>query len=103
MRLSEPCNRGVLKTAHHALVFLNELTGIQVQDRPTSTQLYMVIYRELRAAALLGRPSKQAPRMHVSMLRVLEKVVKDTGLLPFIRVYAWWMLVQSWDLAVLGS
>ena len=40
VRLSEPCNRGALKTAHHALVFLNELTGTQVQDRPTATELY---------------------------------------------------------------
>ena len=44
LRLSEPCNRGALKSTHHSLVFLNELTGTQVQDRPTSNQLYMVIF-----------------------------------------------------------
>ena len=96
MRLSEPCNRGALKTAHHALVFLNELTGTQVQDRPTSTQLYSVIYRELLTAALPSRASKQAPRMLVSMLSALENVVLCQQVLPFVRVYAWWILVQNW-------
>ena len=36
MRLSEPCNRGALKTAHRAFVFLNELTGTQEQDQAGS-------------------------------------------------------------------
>ena len=34
--------------------------------------------------------------MFVSMLRALEKVVTDLGMLTFVRVYAWWMLVQNW-------
>ena len=91
LRLSEPCNRGALKSTHHSLVFLNELTGTQVQDRPTSNQLYMVIYKELLATALPGRPSKQAPRMCVTMLGALENVVTDAGLLPFVRV------IQNWE------
>ena len=90
VRLSEPCNRG----AHHALVFLNELTGTQTQDRPTSTKLYSVTNRELLATALPGRPSKQAPRMFVSMLRALEKGRDGLGHVPFVRVHAWWMPVQ---------
>ena len=96
VRLSEPCNWGALKSTHHSLVFLNDLTGTQVQDRPTSNQLCIVIYKELLAAALPGRPSKQAPRMYVTMLRALENVVTDAGLLPFVRVYAWWVLIQNW-------
>ena len=61
MRLSEPCNRGALKTAHRAFVFL--------QDRPTSSPLYGVIYKELLATALPGKPSKQAPRFLVTLLQ----------------------------------
>ena len=96
MRLSEPCNRGALKTAHHALVFLSELTGTQVQDQPTATQLYSVICRELLTAALPGRASKQAPTVLVSMLSAVENVVTNQQVLPFVRVYAWWVLVQNW-------
>ena len=103
-RLSETCNRAALKTPHHALVFPGELAGTQPQDRPTSTKLYSVVFRELLATALPGRPSKQAPRMFVSMLRALEKVVTDMGhaLLP-TRV----RLVEAGpnlgNVAVLGS
>ena len=96
MRLSDPCKRGALKTAHHALVFLNELTGTQPQDWPTSTKHYPAPHRELLATALPGRPYKQAPRMFVSMLRALGKFMTDLGMLPFVLVYAWWMLVQNW-------
>ena len=55
-----------------------------------------MIFKELLAAALPGKPSKQAPRFFVTMLTALEKDVTDAQTLPFIRVYAWWMLVQSW-------
>ena len=34
--------------------------------------------------------------MYVTMLRALENVVADAGLLPFVRVYAWWVLIQNW-------
>ena len=81
-RLSETCNRAALKTPHHALVFPGELTGTQPQDQPTSTKLCSVIFRKLLATALPGRPSKQAPRIFVSMLRALEKVVTDMGHAP---------------------
>ena len=30
------------------------------------------------------------------MFKALEKVVTDPRILPFLRVYAWWMLMQNW-------
>ena len=71
-------------------------------DRHTGTRpsdfipLYSVFYKGLLATALPGRPSKQAPRFHVTMLEALEKVVTDPRILQFLRMYALWMLVQSW-------
>ena len=83
--------------------FLNELTGTQTQDQPTSTKLYSVTYRELLATALPGRPSKQAPRMFVSMLRALENVVTDLGMLLHKRVRLVDASPVLGNVAVLGS
>ena len=46
-KLSEPCNRGALKNTNAAFVFLDEVTGTEESQRPTSAELYQVIFREL--------------------------------------------------------
>ena len=61
MRLSEPCTRGALQQAHFGISFLEEVCGVQKQDRITHTQLHEVIYAELLASAIPGKPLKQAP------------------------------------------
>ena len=34
--------------------------------------------------------------MYVSMLKSIELLVVDSNVLPFIRVYSWWVLLQNW-------
>ena len=64
----------------------------------------MVIYKEMLAAALPGRPSKQATRLYVTMLRALENVVTDAGLLPLrTSVHLVGIDPELGNFAVLGS
>ena len=58
--------------------------------------MYEVVFRELLSQASPGKPSKQAPRMHASMLQGLEGLVCDKRALPYVRLYGWWLLVQNW-------
>ena len=96
VKLEEPCNRGSLKNAHQAYSFLEEMAGVPADQRFTNSQLYQVVYQELLASALPGRPSKQAPRMLVSVLAALEPVVVDQDTPQYLRVFAWWLLLQAW-------
>ena len=95
-RQSEPCTRGALKGAHKALVFMAVVAGVTAQSRFTTSSLYLVIKKELLSNAIPGRPTKQAPRMFMSMLAALEELTVDDKALPYYRVYAWWILLQSW-------
>ena len=96
LRLSEPCNRGALKNTNEAFGFLEEVTGMPEAQRRTSNELYQVVYREIRSSALPGKPSKQAPRMLVTIIEALERCVVSAQVAPYLRVYAWWVLVQNW-------
>ena len=58
--------------------------------------LYTVIYKEILSSALPGRAKKQAPRMLISMIAALEKVVVGSGAPPYFRIFAWWLLLQNW-------
>ena len=62
----------------------------------TGTQVYAIIQREILANTLPGRLSKQAPRMLIGMLAMLEELIMNDRSLVYHRVYAWWNLVQSW-------
>ena len=95
-RQSEPCTRGALKGAHKALVFMEEVAGVTAQARITTSSLYLVIQKELLANSIPGRPTRQAPRMFMSMLAALEELTVNDKALPYYRVYAWWILLQSW-------
>ena len=95
-RQSEPCTRGALKGAHKALVFMEEVAGVTAQARITTSSLYLVIQKKLLANSIPGRPTRQAPRMFMSMLAALEELTVNDKALPYYRVYAWWILLQSW-------
>ena len=95
-RQSEPCTQGALKGAHKALVFMEEVAGVTAQARSTTSSLYLVIQKELLANSIPGRPTEQAPRMFLSMLAALEELTVDDKSLPYYRVHAWWILLQSW-------
>ena len=95
-RQLEPCTRGALKGAHKALVFMEEVARVPAQSRTTTSALYLVIQKEVLAHSLPGRPARQAPRMFFSMIAALEDLTVNATTLPYYRVYAWWILVQSW-------
>ena len=68
VRLGEPYNRGSLRNAHEAMAFLEEAAAIKAEKRLTSMSLNAVGHKELLSKALPRNPSKQAPRMHTTML-----------------------------------
>ena len=95
VRLSEPCVRGSLKSAHRSFLFLQESAGIS--DNFTDSALYDVTRKELFAAALPGRAPRQAPRFPSILLGAFEDNVMDLSLPVFWRVLSWWLLFQSWS------
>ena len=103
VRLSEPATRGALKSVHAGFVFLDEVTGTAPTDRVTNGKMYEVVYKELLNQASPGRPSKQAPRMYVSMLQGLEELVCNQRALPYFRLYGWWILLQNWGTLRFGD
>ena len=83
-----------LKNTHNAFVFLEETAA--VEDRLTQRALYGTIYKELLATATPGREPRQAPRIPVAILEGLELTVMDRTSVFYLRVYAWWVLLQCW-------
>ena len=63
----------------------------------TGTQVYSFIQREILANTLPGRLSKQAPRMLIGMLLMQEELIMNEASLVYHRIYAWWIIVQSWE------
>ena len=63
----------------------------------TENPLYQVLYHELLSKAAPGRPTRQAPRMLVAMLRSIERLVVNEGELPYVRLYSWWTLLRFDD------
>ena len=75
---------------------MEEVSGVEQASKLTASQVYSVIHREILANTLPGKPAKQAPRMLVTMLSMLEDVVVNAASLIYNRIYAWWTFVQSW-------
>ena len=82
VRLSEPCIRGALKNVNEAFGFYEQVTGVPAA--------------EIRSSALPGKPSKQAPRMPIMLLEALERLVTSSDTAVYLRVFAWWILLQNW-------
>ena len=95
-RHSEPCTKEVLKNAHEAMVFLEEASAVPAERRFTGLDLYSIGYKELLSKAPPGDTVKQAPRMFSTMMVGLEEKVMDPGTSVYSRIYAWWVLVQTW-------
>ena len=93
-RHTEPCNRGALKAAHQSMAFLEDVAG--VEEKLTTNAFYTVVYRELLATAQPGRTPKQAHRYPVAVLESFEELVVCESATFYLRVYAWWLLLQCW-------
>ena len=94
VRYSEPCVRGALKLVHSSYIFLQEVAGIE--DKLTDSAMYAVSLKELLSQASPGRPPRQAPRFPTVLLAAFEDMVLSADKLVFVRVFSWWLLVQSW-------
>ena len=91
-RQTEACTRNALRGAHTATASMEEVSGVEQASKKTPSQFYSVIQREILADALPGKPAKQASRMCVLVLSMLEEVVLNAASLVYHRIYAWWIL-----------
>ena len=94
VRYSEPCVWGALKLVHSSYIFLQEVAGIE--DKLTDSAMYAVSLKELLSLASPGRPPRQAPRFPTILLAAFEDMVQSADKPVFVRVFSWWLLVQSW-------
>ena len=66
-------------------------------NRLTAAPLYDAVYRGNSWRAVEpGRPVKQAPRFPVGLLALVEKFVMTDSNPTYMRMYGWWVLLQSW-------
>ena len=93
-RHSEPCNRGALKAAHQCKAFLEDVAGID--EKLTTNALYTVVYRELCHSATRAH-ADTGTRYPVAVLESLEELVLSESATFFLRVCAWWLLLQCWE------
>ena len=96
VRQSEPSNRGALKDCHASFQFLEEVAGLPAEQKQTSTELYTLMYKEVLSQATPGRPVRQSPRMFVKLLAEIESLVIDPSKQTYLRIFGWWVLLQSW-------
>ena len=95
-RASEPANRGALRNVNRTFTFLHEVTGTEQVDRLTATPLYDAVYKEILTSCEPGKPVKQAPRFPVGLLALVENFVMTDSNPAYMRMYGWWVLLQSW-------
>ena len=48
-RQSEPCTRNVLRGAHTAIAFKEEVAGVEQSEKLTGTQVYAIVQKEILA------------------------------------------------------
>ena len=72
--------------AHTAIAFMEEVAGVEQSEKLTGTQVYAVIQKEILANTLPSRPVKQAPRMLVGIITMLENLVGSECLPSHLRV-----------------
>ena len=90
-RAAAPCPSTALRTCMGLFAFMEETAGFLPQERLSSSPLVRAAVRDLEAQLPEGREPKQAPCMHVAILRALEQLVVDAGVAEYRR-----MFVQSW-------
>ena len=75
---------------------MEEVAGVEQSEKLTGTQVYAIIQKEILANTIPSRPVRQAPRMLVGVISMLENLVVSELTSVCYRIYAWWILVQSW-------
>ena len=72
-RLGNPSPaRGTRCGVHTAIAFMEEVAGVEQSGKLTGTQVYAIIQKKILANTLPSRLVKQAPRMLVGVISMLE-------------------------------
>ena len=96
LKVQEPCTRVALKVVHQSLVYLEEIAEIFPAARLTDRPRFSNLLAELLSQTKLGAEPRQAPRPLVKVLKAVERTVVDYRDPAFIRLYAWFYLLQTW-------
>ena len=96
LKVQERCTRVALKVVHQSLVYLEEIAEISQAARLTVRPRYSNLLAELLSQTKLGAEPRQAPRPLVKVLEAIERTVVDYREPVFIRLYAWFYLLQTW-------
>ena len=96
IKVQEPCTRSALKAVHQSLVYLEEISEISPAARLTVKPRYSNLFAELLSQTRPGAEPKQAPRPLLRVLEAIERTVVDHNEAVFIRLYAWFYLLQTW-------
>ncbi len=98
-RAAEPCGRGTLQAFVWAVSFIERAGGYEEEDCHTRAPLFKNALRELVAglsARAGGGERVQANRPLVAVLAQFERMVLDSDVETWYRIYSWWKLLQSW-------
>ena len=96
LKVQEPCTRVALKVVHQSLVYLEEISEISPAARLTVRPRYSNLFAELLSQTRPSAEPRQAPRPLVRVLEAIERTVVDYREPVFIRLYAWFYLLQTW-------
>ena len=96
LKVQEPCTRVSLKVVHQSLVYLEEISEISPEARLTVRPRYSNLLAELLYQTKPGSEPRQAPRPLLKVLEAIERTVVDHREPVFIRLYAWFYLLQTW-------
>ena len=77
-------------------MYLDEIAEISPAARLTVRPRYSNLLAELLSQTKPGAEPPQAPRLIVKVLEAIERTVLDYREPVFIRLYAWFFLVQTW-------
>ena len=96
LKVQEPCTRVALKVVHQSLVYIEEISEISPASRLSVRPRHSNLLAELLSQTRLGAEPRQAPRPLFRVLEAIERTVDDCREPVFIRLYAWFYLLQTW-------
>ena len=96
LKFQEPCTCVALKVVHQSLVYLEEISKISPAVRLTVRPRCSNLLAELLSQTRPGAEPKQAARPLVRVFEAIERTVVDYREPVFVRLYAWFYLLQTW-------
>ncbi len=99
VRSEEPCGRQTLLGLFTAVRFIEVAAGYGTDQQITTSSLYELATKELLTAVAAragGGGPAPANRPLVAQILWLERTVIDEDVMPWIRAYCHWKLVQVW-------